>query len=436
MATKLFDWGQFHELIVDQAQKAVLGVLKQCSEASVYSVVFHEFYAEEHDRMDLPLLALNTTDALQESEDDKWSSPDWRLPDIVFARGRLKRLQLRLNEEASSGSVDQWYVWNGRFMRTFCSAARSLHRELKKHPKTTKDFACFVFDGGAQIEIEILRRSTTPAVFKKHFPYLLEQIERQRNLENCGFDQKLSTFQKDLFEYSDQVLELGESATPMLLSELNNEEQGWVAADLLGRLGIADTNIITALRKKANTGAELEWHSTSALALLGDTDFLLDLADDSKTRNIAIEGITSLYSSAVNHCLRPPALDYGPLKTLLTKNSCRRKVGKLYSGRDISDQEINTALAALRSKYRVIRENALCVLGDRRLGKKAGERILPAIADRLQDRCANVRRLAIINLTFWKKDARAFGRSVRRLLKDPDQEVRSTARQYLKSLGG
>ncbi len=82
----------------------------------------------------------------------------------------------------------------------------------------------------------------------------------------------------------------------------------------------------------------------------------------------------------------------------------------------------------------MIREHAVLVLGDRRLGKRASERILPALALRLQDRNANVRRLAVLAITYWKKIAKPYASQIRKMFNDQDNGVSQAAKWYLKEL--
>lgn len=168
--------------------------------------------------------------------------------------------------------------------------------------------------------------------------------------------------------------------------------------------------------------------------MLGDVDFVLELADQAKTRGIAIRGISSLYSCMLNWSLHPKPLDYRPVERLLEKRNCQALVTKLFSGPcEIKPEDVDEALRGLKSKHAVIREHAVVVLGERNLAKQA-ERILPAIADLLLDRTANVRRLTIIALSRRKKGALPYLAEIRKLFKDPDPEVSSTAKHYAKEL--
>ena len=121
---------------------------------------------------------------------------------------------------------------------------------------------------------------------------------------------------------------------------------------------------------------------------------------------------------------------------MLEKPACKGNVEKaLASARcELTEADVDEALRGLESKHAVVREHAVRVLGDRRLGAKITARILPALATRLQDRSARVRRLAILSLSYWKKTAKPYAAEIRKLFKDPDADVAFIAKHSVKEL--
>jgi hypothetical protein len=284
-------------------------------------------------------------------------------------------------------------------------------------------------------EIEVLRRSLTPAKFKKIFPQLQTELEEAKQRASSPLGRKLGIYRQHLREYENEILKLGAHALPMLRDALNDKKQAWAAADIVAKIGIADPDALRVLKKRALRGNDLAVHDTIALALLGEVDYLLKLADSAKTRDVAVRGICSLYSVWLNWCQQRRTLDYRPLEQLLAKPDCKGKVNALFSGScTIMTADVDEALRGLESRHAVIREHAVIVLGDRRLGAKAATRILPALAIRLRDRGATVRRLAILALSYWKKTARPYAAEIRKLLKDPNADVAFTAKHYLREL--
>jgi HEAT repeat protein len=189
------------------------------------------------------------------------------------------------------------------------------------------------------------------------------------------------------------------------------------------------------LKQHATTGAAIAFHETIALALVGEVDFLLNLARKAKTRDIAIRGIASLYSVLLSECQQPHRLDYRPVERLLEMPDCQGRVSKLFSGPcAIGPEDVEEALRGLESKHAVIREHAVCVLGERKLGAAAAARVLPALAARLGDKSATVRRLAILSLSDWKKAAKPYAADIRRLFKDPSPDVADYARTFVKAV--
>ncbi len=424
-----FNWKQYEEVVFRAACEAARKIMDQHSGA-FYSVAFDEFYAECEGMIKLPFMAANTTAELGDDKDDLWSTPDWRWTMRRYSNKDVTQFHRALQKEAVSKDEEHWHVIYKRFIQAFINVAKQLSAELKKHPHATRDFAAFVFVEDCEDDIEVIRKCTTPAKFKKLFPWLQEEVDRRRALGTSSFEDKLATYRKELRKHETQILKLRERAIPMLLDALGDPKQAWSAADILGPLGIPDERVIAALRTRAQNGHELNFHDTIALELLGDTEFLLKLAGDAKARKIAIRGITIRYSSWASDIKQIP-LDYRPIERLLEDQECKGSVEKFYDSPKIVAADIDEALRGLQSKHGLIREHATCVLCDPRLGKEASKRILPALAARLRDRRATVRRLAILSLGRWKKLGQAYSPEVRKLLKDPDPNVASYAESFL-----
>lgn len=425
-------WKAFETAVADSAFQTVKTTMEEWPDESFYAVAFHEFYREELGIISMPCLAVNTEEELTD-EDCRWSSADWYWIDLEYSTREIDALYSRILGDATSQEVDHWCEVNERFVQAFINIAKSLTKRLKKLKPTSKDFSVLVFDDDRDDAVELIRACLTAAQFRKFFPRLEEERQAKKAQAQRPVEEKLKVYQQDIYEYQDEILILGDAAISMLLEELVHDETGWCAADLLGYLGISDRKVITALRKQARKSGDSRFHETGALVLLGDVDFVLNLADQKETREDAIRGILTLYGPFTDHCVKRIPLDYGPFERLLEKPECRRKVQRP-SGQEITVDDLDEAIRGTKSKHAVIRQHAVCVLGENRLGKKAGERVLPVLADCLKDKSAEVRRLAIINLYYWKKAAQPYLTDIRRLIKDSDADVRSTARHYAKAI--
>ena len=430
--THLIDWKSF-EVAVSGAALAAVTELMDRSAASFYAVGFHEFYAERGGVITMPCLAANTVEFLAGEEDSRWSSADWKWTQIKYATAETRKFHRAIEKAAASGDESFCEQTHARFIDAFVKVAKKLTTELKKHPRAEKDFGVFLFS--EEDEIEVLRRCMTPSKFKKLFPRLQTELEATKQRASSSLDSKLDVYRQDLRRFEFEILKLGAQAVPMLRDALHDRKQAWAAADCLARIGIPDPDVVQILKERARRSYALGFHDTTALALLGEVEFLLKLADSAKTRDNAVQAICSLYSVSIDRCLQPRLLDYRPMEHLLEKPGCKGKVKALFSGCcQIDSGDVDEALRGLESKHHVIREHAVIVLGDRRLGAKAAARILPALAKRLQDRSATVRRLTILALSRWKKTARPYAAEIRILFNDPDAEVASTAKHYLKDV--
>jgi HEAT repeat protein len=195
-----------------------------------------------------------------------------------------------------------------------------------------------------------------------------------------------------------ELVAMGEGALDALLEVVGDAKIGWTAAMVLGKLGIPRPDVVDTLR--ANVGRHL-WHAM-ALGLLGDHAWLAQ-----QPAHVAVSGLTApLLAWAGTRS----AVDYQPLTALLDRGDTKlvRAVeaalapGKSYGA--ITADAVPSALEGLSSRHAAIRWHAAAVLGHRPLGTALGARILPALAERLDDPSPLVRRLAVLSIGAWKAD--------------------------------
>lgn len=431
----VFPWKEYEAAIVRGAEKGVREVMDK-HEGHFYAVAFHAFYAELDGQIQLPLLATNTLEQQAKGGYSKWSPPDWKWSKIKYTDAALKKMHREMEKLAHNDEEELWQATEQLFMDAMIRAIKTVAAELKKHKKAAADFVGIVET--EHDEIKNLQKCVTPAQFKKLFPQIVARLDEAKRIDASSTDEKLAKYRERLSRHCEEIVKLGEAAIPMLLEMLDDPQEGWTAANLLGRIGIAEPQVIAALRQRANSPSA-NIHLTSSLALLGDVEFVLNLAHDESVRTFAIRGIESLYLSESRECGRKIPLDYRPLERLLTIADCEQRV-EPFPGRTagyaagIEVADVSEALRGLESKHTLIREHALCILGNRRLGTKLGAQILPAITARLNDQVANVRRLAIITLADWKKAARPYLEEIRNRFQDPDPKVAEFARVFIKEI--
>lgn len=303
----MIDWKNVECAVFDAARAAINHLMDRHA-ASFYAVVFHEFYAEKGSVIAMPCLAANTVEHLAGKEDSRWSSADWKWTQITYATADTRKFHRAIEKAAISRDDSFWEQTHARFVGAFVTVAKKLTPLLRKHPRAGKDFGVFVFF--EEDEPRVLRRSMTAAKFKKLFPQLQNDLEAAKQRAKSPLERKLEIYRQDLRHYELEVLTLGTQALPVLRDSLSDRTQRWAAADLLARIGIPDRDVIRVLKQHALRAHALAFHDTIALALLGEVDFVLDLADSAKTRDIAVQGIWSLYSTWINRCQQPRMLDY------------------------------------------------------------------------------------------------------------------------------
>jgi hypothetical protein len=159
--------------------------------------------------------------------------------------------------------------------------------------------------------------------------------------------------------------------------------------------------------------------------LLGDTDWLFSQTDDELTRENAVVGICAPARGA----WASQPLDY----RLLEKScpACDEIAAEQMVGhREIVTNEINEILRGMESRHVMIRRHAVSGADARHLGSAAGKKLLLAIVERFSDEDANVRRVTLLVLSYWKRAGKPYHDEARKLADDPSLDVRGTAVEY------
>ncbi len=433
------DWQQLEDAYFTAAKREILGVMRGNPDHTFYAAALHDSYRELDGQICLPCVAANSIEKLREQQGGDeatydYGPPNWDWCGVLPETKRLNKLVDALQEEANRGTQNHWFRTEKRFFSTMVRVAKRLYKELKDRRQTTDDFLVYFDD--EEGDIELIRKCVPKALYLKHFG---EQDDRQQqrrdSLGSLPSAEQIRKYLLDYEEYEAEILKPGGETIDSLIANLKDDEVGWAAANFLGRLADSSDKVIRALRREVRQSSDAAMWSASALGMLGDTKYLLKLTDDEATRYEAVNGLTAPLKAWANESVKPIPLDYRPLEGLLKKEcaECTEiaaeelKPGNSFC--QIVATDIDEALRGLQSPHLVIRQHAVCILDDRSLGKAAAKKILPALIEMLHDPHPNVRRLAILSISYWKASAKPYLAEIKRMKKDPDAEVRSTARR-------
>jgi len=449
----IYNWKLLEDLFIEQSYKAIKQLLTLNADKTLYAVAFYGSYRELDGKLYFPLIGANCiqdTEIHSGTKEDqgffsvKWNPYDWKWQEIEFLSGELIELENHLQTDATSKTTAHWYKVEKSFLKMMMSASKKLYAKLKKDKQVTKDFVVFFHDE----DVELTKKSMSSKLFFKHFPEFDETEQERRRVATFPVKEQVEYYIGRLDKYDvisceeaeSKLIELGNFSCNSLVNKVSDLKIGWRAARILGIIGIVEPLIISTLRAqvKNNTSASM-WSATS-LGLLGDTDFLYDLLKFENTMENAVDGITAPYRSSANDCKKSSSLNYQLLRRLLEsgyEESIEIAVERLAPGipyNDITVDDIAEALSGLASPHKLIRQHAVCILGDSSLGKNVALEVLPALSNLLTDECSVIRRLAVLSISNWKELAVKYRPNIEVLLEDESSKVRATAGSVLKKL--
>lgn len=436
----MFNWKELEDALTLEATLGIDRWIRRNPDKQAFAAAFHECYSELDGVITIPQLAINAVDKTMKDNEtadggSKWNSADWPWLEIFPSRTRLAKWESQLTKEACKGSEEHWRKTEKRFHSVLVRVVKALYRHLAKSSHVTPDFVVYI-DHESE-DLELIRRCVPARLFQKHF----SEFEKEKPPKTSSQDARIKLLFSDLFGNEKEIIALGKNAVAALVEALDDPNDGWCAAGLLGDIGIASSLVIDALRHRVVNGkGSTPSHAALALGLLGDLDFLLDAAKVKATQEAAVGGVMiRLKDRASGRGIR---LDYRPAEQLLAMKS--KKVSdavaeEIEPGRpplQIEVADVDEALRGLSLEHRALRQHALMILGNRKLGAKAGTKILPAVAECLKDSNATTRRLALIALSNWKLAAASWFPAMRALMKDEDSLVRQYARNIMDQFKG
>jgi len=451
----IYNWKLLEELFIEQSYKAVKQLLKLNTEKTLYAVAFYGSYREQDGKLHFPLIAANcihNTEISNGTKEDqgyfsiRWNPYDWKWQEIEFLSDELIELENQLQTDATSKTTAHWNKVEKSFLKIMVRASKKLYAKLKKDKQVTKDFVVFFHDedGGA----ELAKKCMSLKLFFKHFPEFDETEQERTRVATYPAKEQVEYYIGRLNKHDgicceeaeSKLIELGGFSCNPLAHKISDPEIGWKAACILGRIGIVEPLVITTLRAGVKESTRASMWSAMSLGLLGDTDYLHELLKFENMMENAVNGITARYRSWANYCKQSNPLNYQPLRTLLesgSDESIKIAIENLAPGisyNDITIDDLEEALSGLTSSHQLIRQHAVCILGDRSLGGNAALEVLPALAELLADECPVIRRLAVLNLSYWKKLAVKYRPNIEVLLEDESNQVKATAENVLTKL--
>ena len=448
----IYNWKLLEELFIEQSYNAVKQLLKSNTDQMLYAVAFYASYREQDGKLHFPMIAANCVKNIEINSSTKeeqgyfsikWNPYDWKWQEIEFLSDELIRLENQLQNEANSKTTAHWNKVEKLFLKHIVRTSKKLYTKLKKDKQVTKDFVFFFHDedGGA----ELAKNCMSTKLFLHHFPEFDETEQERKRVANYPAKEQVEYYISRLNEHEgigceeaeSKLIQLGSLSCNGLAKIVSDPQIGWKAACILGRIGTVEPQIIDTLRAEVKRGTRASMWSAISLGLIGDTDKLHELIKFEDTKENAVHGITACYRSWANYCKELNSLNYQPLRALL-ENGCddcnKMAIENLAPGvsyNDIAIEDIEEALSGLNSPHKLIRQHAVCILGDRSLGSKAALQVLPALAEKLTDECPVIRRLAILSLSYWKKLAVKYRPNIEALLEDESNKVKLTAENVL-----
>ena len=394
----MLDW----EALQEALQTALLATVSAEAGGPWHAVALDQAYAETDGIITAPSLFLN-------DDGEHMDSPaDWRAGVHDWApEGWIEAL----TAEACSGTVSHWEDIFARYrdvLVRICVAVGA-HLEI---PVFCVDHDCYE---------ETLARCLTPTQLRSLFPQVVaRQAERIRisalppGEQIAHYVSRLNRFDGliNSGEAQNALRSFGAAAIPALLPLLREREQAWLAAMLLGEIGVPGDTVISAL--SAALAASIpdspgQMWSCTALAQLGRLDLVLARAAD-LSREAVATAVTARYTAFRDNGAHPLSLDYLPLEDFLSEHEAiaptianALKPGTSYCV--ISPAEVPEALRGTTSTHVLVRKHAACVLGERRLGDAVGQEVIPRLRTMVDtDPDSEVRRLASLSLKWWKAE--------------------------------
>ncbi|WP_093621937.1 DUF4303 domain-containing protein [Actinoplanes philippinensis] len=434
-----FDWATLERDLTTALVRAVTSVLAEHPGERFYAAALWLLYRESDGPIRLPLLAANTVAAIERTpaddrDDLRWSPADWEHDIIDWLPGDdWRRWEHDLTAHACRGTPAQWEAAFRRYVTALVTVCRRARRELGR------DLLVVIID--PELHETVIPRLLAAPEVRQHFPELDEQAAAWGALAALSPAGRaahlaglLNTVDGPITgEAADRALrDLGPAAIPALIPLLEVPGTAWRAAKILAGIGRSDDDVITALTAALarTSGPDRSWVA-AALSRLGRLDTVLAAT---LPTDVVVTATAAPYGSFRDETATPPPLDYTSLTRVLREHPHLTDglAAELTGTCEIRAGEVDEAVRGTGSAHPVVRRHAVNALGEPRLGRAVGRRVLPLLARlALDDPDAVVRRLAVVGLSFWGELATPHLDVARAAARDPDPTVRRAAAAWL-----
>jgi hypothetical protein len=258
------NWKQLENAFFEVAKREIGTVLSENQSHTFYAVALHDSYRELDGEIGFPMLAMSSIESLAErignGEDVeiKYNPADWKWHNIELETDELGEVALELHDTANRNTQAQWQRTEKRFMASIVRIVKCIFREFKGHDKTSDDFVCYFDDedGG----LEIIRKCVPKKLLRHHFAAFFESDEQPVQTASLSAD-KFERYRDGMWQYDDKLVAMGADAVDFALGELSSEKNSNIAAQVLGRIGSADTRVIEALRREVSDSTKTGYTS-------------------------------------------------------------------------------------------------------------------------------------------------------------------------------
>lgn len=423
------DWKSWESQALAAYLRAIAIWFQNNPSESIDAICLHESYREQNANICVPHLAVRlhpvkSSLSQPDTTSVSWNPADWTDRHLAEQSTELMELEAQVIEEANRSSPAHWQKTEKKFLESCTRIVKAIRQELSNHPQINKHLVVYFSDeeGG----LDLLKKCVTAAQFKKHFSEY--ELPSPPLLTSCD-DVELSLFD-NLITNEATILQYGSRAIEPLVSRLNDPQNGWLAASLLARLNQPSDYVLGELRKRLEEGSKFSSAMAISLSKLGDREYLLDKVSQTNLQAAIVIGLLSPLKAKANP---PVSLDYSAAINLLDRHDDtistlvneQLKPGSVTL--EIVPADVPEAFRGLEYPHEIIQLHAITVLGDRALGKKLSESILPKLVSKLHHPSATVRRITLLSLSYWKAACKPYHEEMRKCLEDPVSIVRSTA---------
>lgn len=443
------DWAGLERDLIARMVEAITAVVAAHPDEHFYAAGVDGVYADGT-AISMPVLSANTEESLAASYGDpdelRWRPADWAYYlDAALGEGPFPQWEEQLRELAAEWTMEQFEAAVDRLLRVLVRAARKTRKELLAAGVVDKNFVVIVRDD--DFDERCVKACLSKAQVQKYFPqYDAQAVERER-LRRLPEADRMTALVELLVgddgpigsaEAEEHLRAAGVAAVPALLPLLREPGKAWQAARMLGSIAGGDppTEVLVALEvalRQLPPGSSDQLWAARALAALGRLDVVLRQANELPVEAI-VAAVEAPYSSWRDEATSPLPLNYRPLEEFLAANpeheaSLRQAV--VGSHFPITADEGEEALRGLGSPHATVRRHAASALGDVKGGTAPGARqaLSATVAD---DPDPVVRRLALLSLSWRRRDARQVADVLRDALHDPDETVRAAAQGMIR----